>query len=657
MKNLKTPGLNSMSRERKWRYFSADFETTVYGGQTYTEVWAGAIVELYTEDVKIFNSIDELYRYMQDLRCNMVVYFHNLKFDGNFWLSYLMNTLKYEQAVTHNSEHEFDIEWKSNKGMLNNTFKYSISNKGMWYTITIKTKNYIIELRDSLKLLPFSLKVIGSQFGTKHKKLTMDYVGFRYAGCEISDEEKQYIANDVLVLKEALEIMFNNGNNKLTIGACCLSEFKSNYDKDDYECLFPNLYEIPLDKEIYGAESAGKYILKSYRGGWCYLVPQKANKQHNNGLTADVNSLYPSVMHSESGSCYPIGKPKFWCGDYIPEEAHNGYFFIRIITRFKIKKNKLPFVQIKNSFLYKATEMLTTSNVYDKTTGKYYDHYTFDGKLKDTRVILTMTMTDYELLKEHYNLYEFEILDGCYFESMIGIFDDYINKYREIKTTAKTKAVRTLAKLFLNNLYGKMATTTDSSFKYAYIKPDQSIGFVDIKEEKKKPGYIAVGSAITSYARNFTIRAAQKNFYGANNRGFIYADTDSIHCDLSPEELVDIPVHSTAFCHWKLESFWDYAYFTRQKTYIEHITHDDGQPVEPYYDIKCAGMPDRSKQLFRASIEDLTVPNATEEELEFLKTKRTINDFKVGLKVPSKLMPKRIKGGVILVSTDYEMRA
>ena len=34
----------------------------------------------------------------------------------------------------------------------------------------------------------------------------------------------------------------------------------------------------------------------------------------------------------------------------------------------------------------------------------------------------------------------------------------------------------------------------------------------------------------------------------------------------------------------------------------------------------------------------------------------TLEDFKVGLKVPSKLMPKRIRGGVLLVNTTYEMR-
>ena len=36
---------------RKFRYFVGDFETTVYDNQDYTEVWASALVEMYTEDV------------------------------------------------------------------------------------------------------------------------------------------------------------------------------------------------------------------------------------------------------------------------------------------------------------------------------------------------------------------------------------------------------------------------------------------------------------------------------------------------------------------------------------------------------------------------------------------------------------------------------
>lgn len=94
-------------------------------------------------------------------------------------------------------------------------------------------------------------------------------------------------------------------------------------------------------------------------------------------------------------------------------------------------------------------------------------------------------MTDYELLKEHYELVDFEILDGCWFYSEIGIFDEYIEKYKKIKVESEG-AMRELAKLFLNNLYGKMASSKDSSFKLAYVKEDKTIGFLPVAEANKK---------------------------------------------------------------------------------------------------------------------------------------------------------------------------
>lgn len=651
----------------KWRYFMGDFETTVYENQTYTEVWAAACVELFTEDVKIFHSLTELFCYLKELNQNVCIYFHNLKFDGSFWLDFLINRLQFKQAYQILSNETWQngvpkhVTWLKNSQMPQNSFKYSISDRGQWYTITIKTGGHFIEIRDSLKLLPFSVKRIGKSFGTVHKKLDMEYKGFRYAGCEITPEEQHYIANDVLVVKEALEIMFREGHSKLTIGGCCLEEYKNtNFVKvHEWETLFPNLYEIELD-ERYGSPNIGEYIKRSYRGGWCYLVKGKENKVYHNGSTFDVNSLYPSMMSSDSGNRYPIGKPKVWSGNFIPDEAIGGnmYYFVRFRTRFYIKEGHLPFIQIKNNGWYCGTENLESSDVYNQETEKYEPYYIgLDGKLKNTIVTMTMTMTDFKLFKEYYDLVDFEILDGCYFYSEIGIFDEYIDKYRKIKMESKG-AIRELAKLFLNNLYGKMATNTNSSFKLAYQKEDGSLGFTIVTEHNKKPGYIAVGSAITSYARNFTIRAAQQNYHGIDKPGFIYADTDSIHCDLQPEQVKGVQIDDVQFCCWKPESQWDEAIFTRQKTYIEHITHENLKPIDgPYYNIKCAGMPDRCKDLFELSMhDDIDISEYGKEEQEFLKTRRTIEDFKEGLCVPGKLLPKRIKGGIVLKDTTYEMR-
>ena len=209
-------------------------------------------------------------------------------------------------------------------------------------------------------------------------------------------------------------------------------------------------------------------------------------------------------------------------------------------------------------------------------------------------------------------------------------------KYKAIKESSQGSE-RELAKLYLNNLYGKFSANDSSSYKVPIINNKNVLGFEIVEEHEKKPGYIAIGSAITSYARRFVINAAQANYHGVENDGFIYCDTDSIHCSGDPEDCKGIKVHPTNFCAWKLESYWDNAIFVRQKTYIEHITHENGIRIDkPYYSIRCAGMSEDAKQ-------------------EFIK-EHTIEEFREGLKLKEGLKPKRMPGGVLLVKKGYDMR-
>lgn len=629
--------------------YACDFETTVYKGQTKTEVWSAAFVPLHTEDVTILGNISDFIGYFEALNKDCILYFHNLKFDGSFILYYLKRNLKFAEASyliaresLTNKTLEQIIKLKKPKNLDPYTYTYSISDRGQWYTITIKFKNKVIEIRDSLKLLPFTLKQIGSAFDTKHKKLEMEYTGFRFPNCEISEKERKYIENDVLVLKEALEFMQSEKHLSLTIGSACLREYKSIMRNNmiDLTKVMPDLSK----KEITDLGiTVEQYIRKTYRGGWCYAVEDATNKITGAGSTADVNSLYPSMMHSASGNMFPTGKGKYIKGAEILNYIDNPklYCFIHLKTRFYLKQNYLPFIQIKGTWKYKSTEMLKTSDIL--LNGKLHDSYTdFDGTTKPAIADLYLTEVDYRLLKDHYNLTDTTIIDGYVFAALDAgiLFDDYINKYMEIKMNSKG-AKRTLAKLFLNNLYGKMATSTDSSYKVAIIDTEENcLEYMSFQENEKKCGYIPIGSAITSYARNFTIRAAQLNYHGADKHGFRYADTDSIHCTLPPEELQGIKIDDKKLCCWKIESEWDKAIFARQKTYIEHIVKEDDEPCEPHYSITCAGMPNNCKEKFIKQLENRTA---------------TMGDFKVGLKIHGKLIPKRITGGILLVESDFTM--
>ena len=634
---------------KNFKKYMADFETTVYDNQEYTEVWAAAIVEFGSENLRIFHSIESFMNYVFSLPGHSQIFFHNLKFDGFFILSYLMYKLDWKQAAAPEDSERY---WLQDWEMRSRTFKYLISERGQFYSITIKYGKKIFTFLDSLKLLPFSVKKIGKDFHTKHQKLDMKYTGFRFAGCKITPEEQEYIKNDVLVVKEALEILESQSLTKSTIGSNCMNIFKKLIGGYEiFLTLFPNLAEYIINESIYGAPNADAYIRKSYKGGWCYLVPGKANKVFYHGLTADVNSLYPSEMHSDGGHFYPYGLPNFWTGP-IPEAAlqNNRYYFVRVRTRFYLKDKMLPTIQIKHDFKYKSTEWLETSDVFYQ--GKYYREYLdFDGQIKPALVTLTLTMTDFQLLKDHYYLEDFEVLDGCWFEAKKGIFDEYIDIYKKIKMES-TGAMRALAKLLLNNLYGKFSTSTDSSFKLCELNEEGVIKFEPYPEYKKKTIYIPVGSAITSFARNFTIRTAQQNYYGDDKPGFIYADTDSIHCDLAPDQIKGITWDKTKFNCWDLERNWQYGLFVRQKTYLE-ISENN-------VNLKCAGMPDKCKALFLTSVTRnmllLNDYDLNQEDIEFIKKNRKFEDFKKGLKVPGKLRPVHIPGGIVLNETSYELR-
>jgi hypothetical protein len=87
-------------------------------------------------------------------------------------------------------------------------------------------------------------------------------------------------------------------------------------------------------------------------------------------------------------------------------------------------------------------------------------------------------------------------------------------------------------------------------------------------------------------------------------------------------------VHETRLGAWKREAVFTRATYLRAKAYAELIAHEDGTTeVEAHV----AGLPRRLLQ--GAKIEDIVV----------------------GTRYTGKLVPRRVPGGVILVSTDFEI--
>ena len=567
--------------------FTADFETSTWQ-EDQSFVWAFALCEIGNEDNLIIgNNIDDFMKYVEHLP-NSDIYFHNLKFDGEFIIHWLL---------THGFTHETNKKDRKDK-----TFSTLIDEMGMFYTIEVYFKVYgkrdkKVKFIDSLKILRFSVEEIAKAFGLPISKLKIDYFEEREKGHILTNEESEYIKNDVKIVAMALNTLFNEGLTKITAASDALANYKETIGKSKFENLFPELdYETYSDLRL------------SYKGGFTYLNPIYKEKDTGAGIVLDVNSLYPSVMRYE---LMPFGEPVFYLGKY-EEDAVYPLYIQRITCIFKIKKDKIPTIQIKKSPSFMDNEYLESS----------------DGRV----VALTLTSIDLELFLEQYDVEDLEYISGWKFRGMHGIFDEYIDHWTEVKIKATkegNKGMRTLAKLLLNSLYGKFASSLDGQSKIPYLEDD--IVLYKLGEKERRKGiYLPIGAFITAYARNKTIRTSQAiKTYSIEKYGkdlYCYSDTDSIHCLLSIEEVTQFcDIDDVRLGAWKHESTFSKARFVRQKTYLEMI---DGE-----IKITCAGMP---KECYKY--------------VEWDK-------FKEGFTCGGKNMFKHVKGGVKLVETDFTIKS
>lgn len=593
----------SVSRET---IFIADFETrsgarAIDEGITY--VWAWAMSGLGDfEAVETGNRIDQFFTACRR-HAPCTIYFHNLKFDGRFIIDKLFRE-GYKHVETEKGRHPGKKE-----------FSTMISEMGVWYSIEVNfgyRRNVVF--RDSLKKLPFTVAEIGDAFKTKYRKLGLDYAEERPETYEMTPMEREYIKNDVRVVAEALHVQYEHGMEKMTIASDCLDYYITMMGgKDAFRRWFPFL-----------SREEDAFVRKSYKGGWCYL---KEGGIYKNGRTYDVNSLYPSMMHSISGNYYPFGAGIYYEGAYEEDSAHPLYVQ-HLIVWAVLKNGYLPTIQIKGNALFPSNEWISD------TQGP---------------VELYLTNIDLDLLLEHYDILSLVPIDGYKYQAVKGIFDQYIDHFAEQKKREKG-ALRTLAKLYLNSFYGKFGARVEQANKIPALGDDDIVHFTSSDTEERPGVYIPVATFVTAYSRRFTITAAQANF-----DNFVYADTDSIHIT---GEAVGIKVHDKDFCCWKHESDWVVGVFRRQKTYIEIVdsewkkTYEEALTKEEVEKrdiihglaqamIKCAGMPKEAKAVF----------------LGMLYTgEKTLEDFDIGLVIPgAKLVPKTVKGGVILVPVDFSM--
>lgn len=522
--------------------YAADFETTTNPEDC--RVWAWAICNINTSnEMNYGNNIESFIEFISDLDGR--IYFHNLKFDGRFIIDYLLRN---------------GFEWRD-KSPEENCFSTLISNMGVFYSIEIRfpdSKAGIqrkVQIYDSLKIMPFSIASMPKTFGIKESKLEIDYKEDRPVGHELTQEEKDYVHNDVYILAEALKFMFAHGQKKMTTGSNAIADYKKRITTKKYRNMFPSL-DLVTDGDI----------RKSYKGGWSYLNPIYKNVNIGEGCVYDVNSMYPGVLKYK---LLPYGEPIYFNGMY-KENQFYPLWVLNFLCEFKLKPGHYPSIQIKGMPMrYMANEYLTES---------------------DGPTWLTLTSVDYKLFLDQYDVNIIEVNGGYMFKAQVGMFDAYIDYWYDVKTTSRNegnKGMEKIAKLMLNSLYGKFGTRKTATQYIPFLDKEKDIvRYYEGQPETVDKGYIPIATFCTSYARDIIIRGAQS----CGDR-FIYADTDSLHIK-GMEPVPGLDVDNNRLAAFKLESTFKRAKFIRQKTYLEVFDTDGGESIN----IKCAGMPDRIKE-------------------------------------------------------------
>jgi hypothetical protein len=149
-----------------------------------------------------------------------------------------------------------------------NTFTTLISDMGQFYSIVLyfhvgNKKVQKVTFYDSLKIIPFSVDQIAKSFNLPISKLKIDYKMPRPKGWNLTDEEKEYIKNDVLIVAKALKVLFSEDLTKMTQGSNALNDFKEIITKSKFQHFFPPL-DYSVDKDLRKAYKRWFYLFESY---------------------------------------------------------------------------------------------------------------------------------------------------------------------------------------------------------------------------------------------------------------------------------------------------------------------------------------------------------------------------------------------------------
>jgi hypothetical protein len=368
----------------------------------------------------------------------------------------------------------------------------------------VDSQRFFVQARKDTKSVIFvdTLNYTKSSLAEIGKTVGLDKLEIDFSKCK-ADELVNYCKRDVEILKRfVLKLVgfvkeHDLGSFKPTIAGLAFNAFRHRF-------MNARIY-------IHRHPEAQRLEIESYRGGRneCFYIGRYKGKVY----ALDVNSMYPFVMLNNG---YPVMLTAYYqTGDLKTLEGLMRDLLV--IARLRVRVNE-PVVGVKHN-------------------GKLvFPIGTFEG---------VFTSPEIQLVREYGKILEVKEIAGY---EPARVFFEYVSYFHRLKTEYEAKGdmvFRSIAKLYLNSLYGKFgqrlnrytlvaencnmddgiySMISETSSKPVSIWVIDGRMYMVEKEEPSENSFVAVASFVTSYARNYLTQLILKAGYG----NVLYCDTDSL---------------------------------------------------------------------------------------------------------------------------------
>lgn len=543
-----------------------DIETSHNHNPAAPKTWITSICCRFNGHTRLFRNVEKWVEWMKLLIIlyslnaddRMVVYIHNASYDLSYLIPYIQR----------------DLPGYENKSGIMDGKKIIVYQQSPF------------EFRCTYLLTGKSLEMWGKDFDVEHKKKIgmYDYNKIIFPDTPLSDQEQQYIENDVICMEEcfAKQLEFTHDNVAtipLTSTGYVRRDLRTACNNDYYRNNYFNNSTLTAESYL--------YCLNSYAGGYTHNNRFKRSTVQEGPIGhRDFRSHYPSQIR-----CYPLpfGKAEIYydCtkkyhrkrhGDIRIQQIldlHPRFYTISkiLITKcelININECSMPFLQRSKMFQLAENSRLICDNgrLLKMIRGSfvtYLDNYTL-------QIISEQYKLEYEVIK----VYRFKnkMCPDC----IAGVIDQYFAGKTNYKMEVKRCAAEygegslpwlnasihmMLSKNRLNAIYGCMATNPlkDDYMMDFREDPEKPINhkakFTTLEEIKeglqvyygKRNSFLPyqVGCAVTSLARFELYQYIKCIGYDK----VLYCDTDSIFYFKDPEveqriEALNEEKHKTA---------------------------------------------------------------------------------------------------------------